>query len=147
MLRYALNRIIWFIPTLLAMAAVTFVIMRLTPGSPFDVSDKVSQEQIAQLERLYGLDKPLPSAFHRSSRLASARGSSIVRTCGRARSSRRAGNGGAASAMKACARAGAWSFSLDIFVIGKGTQATGLPGAPRRRRDPGGTAGRRRRRP
>lgn len=63
MLRYALNRIIWFIPTLLAMAAVTFVIMRLTPGSPFDVSDKVSQEQIAQLERLYGLDKPLPEQF------------------------------------------------------------------------------------
>ena len=64
MLRYSLNRIIWFIPTILAIAAVTFVIMKLTPGSPFDAtSDKVSDQQIAQLERLYGLDKPLPEQF------------------------------------------------------------------------------------
>jgi peptide/nickel transport system permease protein len=63
MLRFALNRMIWFIPTILAIAAITFVLMRLTPGSPFDVSDKVSPEQIAQLERLYGLDKPLPEQF------------------------------------------------------------------------------------
>lgn len=63
MLRFALNRIFWFIPTLLAMAAITFLIMKLTPGSPFDVSDKVSPEQIAQLEKIYGLDKPLPEQF------------------------------------------------------------------------------------
>ena len=63
MLRFALNRIFWFIPTLLAMAAITFIIMKATPGSPFDVSDKVSPEQIAQLERIYGLDKPLPEQF------------------------------------------------------------------------------------
>jgi ABC-type dipeptide/oligopeptide/nickel transport system permease component len=63
MLRFALNRIFWFIPTLLAMAAVTFVIMHLTPGSPFDTSDKVSPEQIAQLEHIYGLDKPLYQQF------------------------------------------------------------------------------------
>ncbi len=63
MLRFALNRIFWFVPTLLAMAAVTFVIMHLTPGSPFDTSDKVSPEQIAQLERIYGLDKPLYQQF------------------------------------------------------------------------------------
>jgi ABC-type dipeptide/oligopeptide/nickel transport system permease component len=63
MLRFALNRIFWFVPTLLAMAAVTFVIMHLTPGSPVDTSDKVSPEQIAQLERIYGLDKPLYQQF------------------------------------------------------------------------------------
>ena len=65
MLRFALNRIFWFIPTLLAMAAVTFVIMQLTPGSPFDVSDKQRPEDIARLEALYGLDKPLPEQFAR----------------------------------------------------------------------------------
>lgn len=65
MLRYSLNRIFWFIPTLLAMAAVTFVIMTLTPGSPFDpvAGNGVNPETIANLERLYGLDKPLPERF------------------------------------------------------------------------------------
>jgi len=65
MLRFALNRIFWFVPTLLAMAAVTFVIMQATPGSPFDVSDKQRPEDIARLEALYGLDKPLPEQFAR----------------------------------------------------------------------------------
>ncbi|MFM8594885.1 MAG: ABC transporter permease, partial [Chloroflexota bacterium] len=65
MFRYAMNRVFWFVPTLLAMAAITFILMRLTPGSPFDVSDKVSPEQIKRLEQLYGLDKPLPEQFVR----------------------------------------------------------------------------------
>ena len=40
MLRYFLiRRVLWFIPTLLAMAALTFIIMQLTPGSPFDLGD------------------------------------------------------------------------------------------------------------
>ncbi|MCC6312503.1 MAG: ABC transporter permease [Thermomicrobiales bacterium] len=65
MLRYSINRIIWFIPTLLAMAAVTFLIMSVTPGSPFDPSagNGVNPETIANLERLYGLDRPLPERF------------------------------------------------------------------------------------
>jgi ABC-type dipeptide/oligopeptide/nickel transport system permease component len=63
MLRFTLNRIVWFVPTILAIAALTFIMVRLTPGSPFDVSDKVSPEQIAQLERLYGLDKPVHVQF------------------------------------------------------------------------------------
>ena len=63
MLRFALGRIFWFIPTLLAMALVTFLIMHATPGSPFDVSDKQSVQAIEQLEELYGLNKPLPEQF------------------------------------------------------------------------------------
>lgn len=65
MLRFALNRIFWLIPTLLAMAAITFGIMHATPGSPFNVSDKQRPEDIARLEALYGLDKPLPEQFAR----------------------------------------------------------------------------------
>ena len=63
MLRFAMNRIFWFIPTILAMAALTFLIMHATPGSPFDVSDKQRPEDIRRLEALYGLDKPLPEQF------------------------------------------------------------------------------------
>ena len=65
MMRFAVNRIIWFIPTILAMAALTFLIMHATPGSPFDVSDKQRPEDIKRLEALYGLDKPLPEQFVR----------------------------------------------------------------------------------
>lgn len=65
MLRFAVGRLFWFVPTLLAMAAVTFFIMQATPGSPFDVSDKQRPEDIARLEALYGLDRPLPEQFGR----------------------------------------------------------------------------------
>jgi ABC-type dipeptide/oligopeptide/nickel transport system permease component len=65
MLRFTLSRIFWFVPTLLAMAAVTFFIMHATPGSPFDVSDKQRPEDIARLEALYGLDKPIHEQFVR----------------------------------------------------------------------------------
>ena len=63
MMRFAVNRIFWFVPTILAMAAFTFLIMHATPGSPFDVSDKQRPEDIKRLEALYGLDKPLPEQF------------------------------------------------------------------------------------
>ena len=66
MLRFAMNRVFWFVPTILAMAAFTFLIMQATPGSPFDVSDKQRPEDIQRLEALYGLDKPLPEQFVRS---------------------------------------------------------------------------------
>lgn len=65
MLRYTLNRLFWFVPTILAMAAVTFLIMTATPGSPFDAraANGLSAETIERLERLYGLDKSLPERF------------------------------------------------------------------------------------
>lgn len=65
MLRYSIGRILWFIPTLLAMTGVTFVIMELTPGSPFDVANAngITPETIANLEKLYGLDKPVYERF------------------------------------------------------------------------------------
>jgi ABC-type dipeptide/oligopeptide/nickel transport system permease component len=65
MLRYSLNRIFWFIPTLLAMAAITFLIMSATPGSPFDAraANGLSPDAIARLEEKYGLDKPVYEQF------------------------------------------------------------------------------------
>ncbi len=65
MLRYIVSRVIWFLPTLLAMAAVTFLIMSATPGSPFDAraANGLNPEAIARLEEQYGMDKPLPQRF------------------------------------------------------------------------------------
>lgn len=67
MLRFAFGRILWFVPTLLAMAAITFLIMQATPGNPFDAraSNGLNPDTIKQLEKLYGLDQPLPERFVR----------------------------------------------------------------------------------
>jgi ABC-type dipeptide/oligopeptide/nickel transport system permease component len=65
MLRYAISRALWFVPTLLAMCAVTFVLMELTPGSPFQAASAngITPAIQAQLEAHYGLDKPVYERF------------------------------------------------------------------------------------
>ena len=65
MLRYAAGRIFWFIPTLLLITALTFVILKLTPGTGVVSAgtQQITAEQIERLERKYGLDKPLYQQF------------------------------------------------------------------------------------
>ena len=67
MLQYAVRRIAWLIPTLLAMAFVTFIIMHATPGSPLDPAapnaNPLSPELQKNLAEKYGLDKPLYVQF------------------------------------------------------------------------------------
>src|SRR6516165_8621623 len=59
MLKLALRRIAALIPTLLIIVTVSFAIIRLAPGGPFDAEQGVSPAVRANLERLYGLDAPL----------------------------------------------------------------------------------------
>jgi oligopeptide transport system permease protein len=67
MVRYALGRVVWLIPTLLAMAFMTFIIMHATPGSPLDPqapnANPLSPELQRNLAEKYGLDKPLYMQF------------------------------------------------------------------------------------
>ena len=67
MLQYALRRVAWLIPTLLAMALITFIIMHATPGSPLDPqapnANPLSPELQRNLAEKYGLDKPLYLQF------------------------------------------------------------------------------------
>ena len=65
MLKLALRRVASLIPTLLIIVTVSFVIIRLAPGGPFDEEQGVSPEVRANLERLYGLDRPLPVQYLR----------------------------------------------------------------------------------
>ena len=60
MLAFAIKRILWLIPTLLVVTLLTYFIMELTPGSPFDLANAngITPEMIARLEHQYGLDKP-----------------------------------------------------------------------------------------
>ena len=67
MLIYALHRLFWLVPTLLAMALVTFAVMHATPGSPLDPvaegANPLSPEAQKNLAAAYGLDKPLHEQF------------------------------------------------------------------------------------
>jgi ABC-type dipeptide/oligopeptide/nickel transport system permease component len=62
-----ISRVLWLIPTLLAMALVTFLVMHATPGSPLDPvsegANPLSPEAQRNLAAHYGLDRPLPEQF------------------------------------------------------------------------------------
>jgi len=66
-LRYAVSRVLWLVPTLLAMALVTFLVMHATPGSPLDPvaegANPLPPEAQRNLARAYGLDRPLWQQF------------------------------------------------------------------------------------
>jgi oligopeptide transport system permease protein len=59
MLSYALRRIAGTLPTLFVIITVSFAIVRLAPGGPFDQEQALAPAVRANLDRLYGLDRPL----------------------------------------------------------------------------------------
>jgi oligopeptide transport system permease protein len=65
MLRYALRRILGVVPTLFIIITLSFFVIRLAPGGPFDEEQALPPEIKANLEASYGLDKPLPEQYLR----------------------------------------------------------------------------------
>jgi peptide/nickel transport system permease protein len=66
MVFYVIRRILWLIPTLLAMALVTFLVMHATPGSPLEPeggNNPLSPAEQKNLAAKYGLDRPLWEQF------------------------------------------------------------------------------------
>lgn len=65
MIRYVARRLLLLIPTLFFVALITFALAHAAPGSPFDKNPDrpLPQETIERLERLYGVDRPLPEQF------------------------------------------------------------------------------------
>lgn len=59
MTRYILRRILEFVPVLLAIATITFFLVRVAPGGPFDAERNPSPQVLKQLEAHYNLDAPL----------------------------------------------------------------------------------------
>src|SRR3954463_1031799 len=63
MLSYLAKRLAGFVPLLLGISFVSFMVMALAPGSPVDLmtdlNPKASPEARVQLEKYYGLDRPL----------------------------------------------------------------------------------------
>ena len=67
MLRLVVRRLLWMIPTLLAISVISFAIIQLPPGDYLtshiaalsQTGETVSEEQVAKLRERYALDKPI----------------------------------------------------------------------------------------
>jgi oligopeptide transport system permease protein len=69
MLEYAFRRILWVIPVIVAVAAVTFFLMYRAPGGPWDREKTLPAATIKALDAKFGLNKPLwvnPEAVNQS---------------------------------------------------------------------------------
>lgn len=65
MLRFALQRLLSAVPTLLVLAALVFGLLRLAPGGPLDDERALPPEVAAQVAAAYHLDEPLWRQFAR----------------------------------------------------------------------------------
>ncbi len=59
MTRYILKRMLEFIPVLFVIITMTFFLVRLAPGGPFDADKRISIEAQKRIEAHYKLDQPL----------------------------------------------------------------------------------------
>ncbi len=63
-LSYAVKRILWILPVLLAASIITFVVMHAAPGSPWNREGRQLRPEIVErLNEELGLDKPLPVQY------------------------------------------------------------------------------------
>src|ERR1700737_1187591 len=58
MTRYIVGRVLWLIPVLLFVSMITFTLMHVTPGGPWDKDKPPSAQAMANLNARYNLDKP-----------------------------------------------------------------------------------------
>jgi oligopeptide transport system permease protein len=63
MLRFFLSRAAMAVPTLFVIITLSFFLMRLAPGGPFDSEHALDPEIANNLRRIYKLDLPLPEQF------------------------------------------------------------------------------------
>lgn len=59
MIRFLIRRLLWGIPVILIVATITFLMLRIVPGGPFDREKKLPPEIKANVEARYHLDEPL----------------------------------------------------------------------------------------
>lgn len=63
MTRYVIKRVLLAILTVFLISAITFFVMHMVPGGPFNREKALDPATIAALEARYHLDKPLPEQF------------------------------------------------------------------------------------
>jgi oligopeptide transport system permease protein len=65
MLRYFLKRLGGAVPTLFIIVTLSFLLVRIAPGGPFDEERTLPPEILANLDSAYGLDQPLGVQYTR----------------------------------------------------------------------------------
>jgi oligopeptide transport system permease protein len=63
MAKFVARRLMWMLVVLFAVATITFVLMHLVPGGPWDRAKALAPQVIENLNEKYGLDKPLIVQF------------------------------------------------------------------------------------
>ncbi|MDP1806548.1 MAG: ABC transporter permease, partial [Acidimicrobiales bacterium] len=65
MLRFIVRRLLQVIPTLLLLSVLVFAWLRSLPGGPATafLGDRATPESVANLERVLGLDQPIPVQY------------------------------------------------------------------------------------
>jgi oligopeptide transport system permease protein len=63
MSKYIAKRLLWLLLVLLVISFITFALMHLVPGGPWDREKQLAPQIIENLNRKYGLDKPFLVQF------------------------------------------------------------------------------------
>lgn len=59
MTAYIIRRVLWLIPVLVVVSAITFALMHMAPGGPWAREKRLSESAVTALNRAYNLDKPV----------------------------------------------------------------------------------------
>ena len=63
MTRYIINRLLWLIVVLFVVSLITFILMHLVPGGPWDKEKTLAPQVVEALNKKYGLDQPIIVQF------------------------------------------------------------------------------------
>lgn len=63
MLSYILKRLVSALPTLFVVVTLSFFLIRLAPGGPFDLEQPLEAKVMENLNRIYKLDRPLVEQY------------------------------------------------------------------------------------
>ncbi|MCX6021117.1 MAG: ABC transporter permease, partial [Chloroflexi bacterium] len=63
MLGFIIRRLLWLIPVLWFVATITFTLMHMVPGGPWDREKKLPEAMQRALNERYGLDQPLAMQY------------------------------------------------------------------------------------
>jgi oligopeptide transport system permease protein len=65
MIRYFIRRLLWIIPVLFVVTALTFLLMHSVPGGPWAREKALPAGTVERLNQKYGLDDPVPVQYIR----------------------------------------------------------------------------------
>ncbi|MBI5169886.1 MAG: ABC transporter permease [Candidatus Eisenbacteria bacterium] len=65
MIAFLVRRVLLVVPTLFVIGSLTFFLVRLAPGGPFQSEKDVPKAALEQMQRAYGLDRPLGEQYVR----------------------------------------------------------------------------------